>query len=133
MIRTDGGNHPHRNFTSPHAYGVAANAVKRSNRKYQCTNQEIIAGRLAISALSQLIFFAHAPFRSFPLSTDGHGVPCGSAPPRLKVSESSVFSFQSALERKGFLSNSHEIQRTNSERVIISFSKIFPCSAVLVQ
>ena len=109
MIRTDGGNHPHRNFTSPHAYGVAANAVKRSNRKYQYTNPKIIAGRRAISALSQLVFFAHAPFRSFPLSADGHGVPCGSAPPRLKVSESSVFSCQRALERKEILSNSHEI------------------------
>lgn len=109
MIRTGGGNRPHRNFTSPHAYGVAVNAVKRSNRKYQCTNPEIIARRFAISALSQLVFFAHTPFRSFPLSAGGHGVPCGSAPSKLKVSESSVFSCQRALERKEILSNSHEI------------------------
>jgi hypothetical protein len=61
MARTGGGNRPHRNFTSPHAYGVAVNAVKRSNRKYQYTNQEIIAGRLAISALPQSVFIAHAP------------------------------------------------------------------------
>jgi hypothetical protein len=55
LARTGGGNRPHRNFTSPHADGVAVNAVKRSNRKYQYTNQKIIAGRLAISPLPQSV------------------------------------------------------------------------------
>ncbi|WP_151148152.1 hypothetical protein [Candidatus Galacturonibacter soehngenii] len=66
MARTDGGNHPHRNLTSPHAYGVAVNAVKRSNRKYQYTNQEIIAGQLAFSTLPQLVFVAHTPLGLSP-------------------------------------------------------------------
>jgi hypothetical protein len=55
LARTGGGNRPHRNLTSPHADGVAVNAVKRSNRKYQYTNQKIIAGRLAISTLPQSV------------------------------------------------------------------------------
>ena len=53
LARTGGGNRPHRNLTSPHADGVAVNAVKRSNRKYQYTNLKIIAGWLAISTLPQ--------------------------------------------------------------------------------
>jgi len=55
MAGTGGGNRPHRNFTSPHAYSAAVNAVKRSNRKYQYTNQEIIAGRVAMPAPPQLV------------------------------------------------------------------------------
>jgi len=43
---------PHGNFTPPHADGATVNAVKRSNRKYHCINQKIIAGQIAISALS---------------------------------------------------------------------------------
>ncbi|WP_312611627.1 hypothetical protein [Oscillibacter sp.] len=49
----DGRRHrPHGNFTPPHADGATVNAVKRSNRKYHCINQKIIAGQIAISTLS---------------------------------------------------------------------------------
>ncbi|CQR73182.1 hypothetical protein [Faecalicatena contorta] len=44
ITRTGGGNRPHGNFTPPHADGATVNTVTRSNRKYHCTNQKIIAG-----------------------------------------------------------------------------------------
>jgi hypothetical protein len=62
ITRTGGGNRPHGNFTPPHADGATVNAVKRSNRKYHCSKQKIIAGQIAIPALSQLVGIAHAPF-----------------------------------------------------------------------
>jgi len=80
LARTGGGNRPHRNLTSPHADGVAVNAVKRSNRKYQYTNQKIIAGWLAISTLPQSVLIAHAPLGLSPFHMGGLGVLYGLAP-----------------------------------------------------
>lgn len=80
ITRTGGGNRPHGNFTPPHADGATVNAVKRSNRKYHCVNQKIIAEQTAISAFSQLVGIAHAPFGLSPLSTGGLGVPYDLAP-----------------------------------------------------
>lgn len=66
ITRTSGGNRSHGNFTPPHADGATVNAVKRSNRKYHCANQKIIARQIVTSAFPQLVEIAHAPFGLSP-------------------------------------------------------------------
>jgi len=70
---------PHGNFTPPHAYGAATNAVKRSSRKYPAV-RKIVARRPATACLPQRCS------RSFPCGRDARlksrGALCGVAPSR---------------------------------------------------
>jgi len=58
MARTGGGNHLHRNFTSPHAYSATVNAVKRSNRKYHYRCAGLSPGGITYPALPLSVFSA---------------------------------------------------------------------------